>query len=566
MDVKEEPVDTFFKENFTISENELIQSLNTKEEEDTISNNKMHLQEIKNIKVELDDQPFKTDITEDFFENCITVMNGSDVHNHHLNLDTKSEILSENFYVPSIKTEIDIPDFIGTQPSCSKPYKDVKYNIKLVKKSIHECPVCLKRFPSLWKRNKHFNIHFDWRTSQKKKKGFNLRLRSNIVTCNHCGKLFTQRKDFLLHMINYTTNGVATSKEMLIPGVTDSSLTNSAELKPFRCEICLKQFSRKNHLSCHMQRHDLKEMFECEICFKKFIYKYNLTYHMRYHTGENLFTCTICYKSFSRQDRLNQHMPLHSEERLFKVKKVYKCEICPKQFVVKHNLMLHMRFHIGYKPYKCEICLKNYVSHSRLMLHKRCHAAERPYKCDVCSKQFIEKAGLTRHMHSHTGEKPFKCEICSKGFQRNYYLNSHMLSHTGERPYKCDICLKFFRDKSNLNRHMLCHTGKKSFKCDICDKLFRDGTGLSRHKRCHSGEKPFKCDVCSRPFREKCALTRHVMSHTGEKPYECQVCSKRFRQTGTLQKHLRTHNKKPKSNKKKVKSNTPISKRAVQEP
>ncbi|NXI56935.1 EGR4 protein, partial [Chloroceryle aenea] len=57
--------------------------------------------------------------------------------------------------------------------------------------------------------------------------------------------------------------------------------------KPFQCRICLRNFSRSDHL----------------------------TTHIRTHTGEKPFSCDTCGRRFARSDEKKRHSKVHLKQK-----------------------------------------------------------------------------------------------------------------------------------------------------------------------------------------------------------------------------------------------------------
>uniref|UniRef100_A0A8D2GW22 Zinc finger and SCAN domain-containing protein 20 n=1 Tax=Urocitellus parryii TaxID=9999 RepID=A0A8D2GW22_UROPR len=212
--------------------------------------------------------------------------------------------------------------------------------------------------------------------------------------------------------------------------------------------------------------------------------------HQGLYLAEKPYKCDTCVKSFSRSSHFIAHQRTHTGE------KPYKCLECGKSFSDRSNLSTHQRIHTGEKPYKCLECGKSFSDHSNLVTHQRIHTGEKPYKCGECWKSFNqssnllnERSKLITHQRVHTGEKPYKCLECGKFFRDRSNLITHQRIHTGEKPYKCRECGKCFNQSSSLIIHQRIHTGEKPYKCTECGKDFNNSSHFSAHRRTHAGGK-----------------------------------------------------------------------------
>ena len=66
------------------------------------------------------------------------------------------------------------------------------------------------------------------------------------------------------------------------------------------------------------------------------------------------FVCEVCNKEFSKKNCLTRHRIIHTGE------KPYICEVCNKEFSLKDSLERHLYVHSGKKPHDCEICYKGF--------------------------------------------------------------------------------------------------------------------------------------------------------------------------------------------------------------
>ena len=108
--------------------------------------------------------------------------------------------------------------------------------------------------------------------------------------------------------------------------------------------------------------------FKCDVCLKVFSKVSKLTTHHRKHTGEKPFACQVCDRKFAQKISLVRHQAIHSDVRSF------KCSICPegRSFKTKHQLTTYMTYHFEPK-FACSHC--DYKTHTKcnLVVHEKTH-------------------------------------------------------------------------------------------------------------------------------------------------------------------------------------------------
>ena len=65
----------------------------------------------------------------------------------------------------------------------------------------------------------------------------------------------------------------------------------------------------------HMAKHQGDKPYKCEVCPKQFNHKTDLRRHMCLHTGEKPFACDVCGKGFIREDRMVKHSDTHKKKQ-----------------------------------------------------------------------------------------------------------------------------------------------------------------------------------------------------------------------------------------------------------
>ena len=64
----------------------------------------------------------------------------------------------------------------------------------------------------------------------------------------------------------------------------------------------------------HLAKHAGDKPYKCEVCPKQFNHKTDLRRHMCLHTGEKPFSCDVCGKGFIREDRMVKHADTHKKK------------------------------------------------------------------------------------------------------------------------------------------------------------------------------------------------------------------------------------------------------------
>ena len=107
----------------------------------------------------------------------------------------------------------------------------------------------------------------------------------------------------------------------------------------------------------HISSKHSKTMFICEECGKEFRLKQQYNTHLTFHTGEKKIPCRAigCQKMFRTYNTRTNCEIKH------KGIKNYKCDLCPKLFLRRSNLKLHIKRHKGIKNYTCATCGRAFV-------------------------------------------------------------------------------------------------------------------------------------------------------------------------------------------------------------
>lgn len=215
---------------------------------------------------------------------------------------------------------------------------------------------------------------------------------------------------------------------------------NTIEKRPFKCDLCGKQFTE----FCSLKRHNLV------------------------HTKEKPHVCSVCGRPFSRYESLTRHMMIHSGD------KPHKCEVCGKRFTFPHILNRHLLIHTGDKPYECHICGKMFTLSYHVTRHLLTHTGEKPFSCEICGRQFSQRGDLSRHELLHSESNPNTCYICGRGFTKLKHLERHIEIHESQiASLTCEICGRKFEKTRSKKMHMKAHVRNAPEPGTVSDEVMQ---------------------------------------------------------------------------------------------
>ncbi|XP_054153568.1 zinc finger protein 567-like isoform X2 [Oppia nitens] len=239
------------------------------------------------------------------------------------------------------------------------------------------------------------------------------------------------------------------------------------KIKPYKCHICHKKFSRMAYLSHHRTNY----------------------HHLVSQRSLHSFKCQYCGLTKKRKFELRKHI----ETDHLKIRQI--CHICEKTFKNKYALNAHLKLqHISsqdlvYYPCDWKDCL--FKSKTKANLKNI-----RQFECQWpgCDHKSRDKSNLSDHMRTHGDQRDYRCEWpgCEFACKTRQSFWGHKVSAHLEKPFNHSChwpeCSKKFSTKNRLNRHLATHTSQPNIPCPLCSKLFRAKRYLTAHlNNCHNG-------------------------------------------------------------------------------
>lgn len=153
-------------------------------------------------------------------------------------------------------------------------------------------------------------------------------------TCQECGKFYLELKSLKRHARSHRSikpDGNQSANQ------NDSQRQTTAEVAPFQCQQCPRQFQRRSHYHYHVKVYHGPRSFKCQTCDKAFTTKGALTTHERIHSGEKPYACETCGRRFNVNSNLLAHVPKCTGALPF------KCDHCGKGFAAKSHYLTHVK-------------------------------------------------------------------------------------------------------------------------------------------------------------------------------------------------------------------------------
>lgn len=268
------------------------------------------------------------------------------------------------------------------------------------------CHICGNRF------NKATKLRFHIKTKHDLKKAVRSRTESQVVACDVCQKILSNRSALRRHKTSVHKIG---RKNL-----------------PYHCQICDTRWPTKHTLeSHHLTKHTTERNFKCAVCEKNFVTKQNLVSHInRIHCSTKDFICHTCGKSFKSRTYLNTHYLVHSQ------KKAFTCDDCGVSFKQEATLYTHKKMHREKQAgviYDCQICQRTFISARTLKKHQMTHTGP-DLECDQCGKTYKQKDSLTKHIFSvHKRLKVrVMCRLCNKTLWNRKRMREHVVEEHSE--------------------------------------------------------------------------------------------------------------------------------------
>lgn len=267
-------------------------------------------------------------------------------------------------------------------------------------KSKFYCATCSMTFSNPQNLRRHYQ---SIRHRNKKKNGF-----SSSVEDQSKLDSYQQQTNVNKSTENLVSNGRDNRKVL-------ATTQNTQELRPYKCTLCNKSYTRNYHLRRHIIRaHAL-------------------------HRG--LFKCFSCSKVLRNSCEFKKHHCKSSKKR------IQSKPIIPRHDATSTDLDL--------RSFKCSICDEAFQKEAYLKIHCEVHHSlekiSQTYQCSKCNKSFVELYEFEVH------NDVWHAEICTQ-FQ-----------------YLCKKCNALFDRKSDVEAHLFCcvlfHPAKSNSSSDVEDTI-----------------------------------------------------------------------------------------------
>ncbi|XP_046400390.1 zinc finger protein 568-like [Ischnura elegans] len=347
----------------------------------------------------------------------------------------------------------------------------------------------------------------------------------------------------------------------------ETALTEAMQIsprKPFECEICVRAFSRREHLVRHRRSHFREQMKAASLTLSssRQVVRIEDDLEASMPTSvvdtvieglddhENVsFSCPYCTLGFSCQEQLDRHRsrmhplaeavsamipqsddglvdsygdpgsptnetrspsPPHLVSESVLRKEAYSCILCPQTFSRKENLERHLKsVHAGLKPFGCNFCGKRFGRAEQCRKHESRHQQNQAKDAVVMVGSSSRIASVLDD-GSQSSANPTRKASSKRSKGNSTYEPTDIQIQNGSENVSSTV---FGGVNDNVNGEDI-GTGKSKHSKGKGSKK-NDASGESSHKSSKGSKrnKVYTCQQCGMEFERKKHLSKHSCSH-----------------------------------------------------
>lgn len=439
----------------------------------------------------------------------------------------------------STVSQMELPNHKGSEHKATKyiSYQHIdlpKINNHILDEKSKFCKVCQKSVSNLWRHMKDRHA------------------KENPFQCMGCDKVFSGRRDLVVHMIRTMNKGCRAGKKP----VQDPSLFSVNKSIPcgvkgrYQCNTCKLKFSKLSYVAIHVRLHTGERPFFCFKCNRDFRLKKTAANHILSCTGKDCFHPALAsdaVKPVSSTIKVSQELQRKSVKPMPSKDKLTKCPVCSKSFNSSVGFSNHLRGGCARKCFSCQelVSEKSFSNHHQQCLKKGVLASEKQTLSNLSDRAEDSK--------KDTGKDVKKKETGPITEIVDASVQELMAKHTdslGNRLLTCQLCQRTMANPSTLYRHLIMHSSISVLKCKLCNVRMSMPSVYKAHMlKFHSGsqvEGDSMSDASQsvsigsniKSSRAKIKLSCFKMSKM-----KCDVCLKQFNSATSLKFHKQTHKK-----------------------
>lgn len=199
----------------------------------------------------------------------------------------------------------------------------------------------------------------------------------------------------------------------------------------------------------------LLKQYMCHTCDNAYLTKRKLRDHNRYKHGE-LSSCNHCIKTFSSKKKLECHVQTVHDKVIR-----FKCSQCEKGFISSFALKRHNMTHVGTNE-TCQHCHVTFLSSRGLGKHISQSHKDKVFFCKDCNKVFKNRKAKTSH-YKRVHCESVMCPECNKTFKLNHNFEIHKLICGNRKAPKPWIELTKIGKRKRMNKIIHVISGKATY-------------------------------------------------------------------------------------------------------